>query len=92
MNSSDVKQNAFANTELLDRVVSFKSRFYPANTARYDLAKPGTMKLLPPTDCMMALESDYEHMQNMIYGHKPKFLDIMNCIQSMENEINKLKY
>lgn len=92
MNSSDVKQNAFANLELLERVVKFKARFYPTNAARYDLAKPGTMRLIPPYDCMIALESDYEHMQNMIYGHKPKFSDIMNCIQLIENEINNLKY
>ena len=91
MNSSDIKQNAYANLELLDRVVNFKARFYPTNAARYDLAKPETMKLVPPVDCIMALESDYAHMQNMIYGRKPKFSDIMNCIQLMEHEINNLK-
>jgi predicted nucleotidyltransferase component of viral defense system len=90
MNASDVKKNAFSNMELLERVATFKARFYPTNAARYDLAKPGTMRLMPPADFIIALESDYAHMQNMIYGHKPKFSDIMNCIQLMENEINNL--
>jgi predicted nucleotidyltransferase component of viral defense system len=90
MNSSHVKQNAFSNLELLKRVATFKARFYPTNAARYDLAKPGTIRLIPPTECMKALENDYEHMQNMIYGQKPTFSNIMDCIQSLEIEINNL--
>ena len=90
MNSSYVKQNAFSNLELLERVATFKNRFYPANAARYYLAKPGTMRLMPPAECMQALESDYDHMKNMIYGQKPKFSDIIDCIQALEIEINHL--
>ena len=90
MKSSFVKSNALADLALLDRVATFKNRFYPANSARYDLAKPGTMKLLPPHECLPALEGDYVHMQKMIYGHKPKFNEIMNSIKSLENEINQL--
>ncbi len=92
MYSSDVKQNAFANLDLLKRVVKFKERFYPANAANYGEAKPGTMKLIPSYNCMIALENDYKHMQNMIFGYKPKFQEIMDCIQSIEEEINTIKY
>ncbi len=90
MNYSTVKSNAFSNLELLERVTTFKARFYPANSARYDLAKPGTMKLMPPEVCMSALESDYAHMQNMIYGHSPEFSEIMDSIRVLESEINQL--
>jgi predicted nucleotidyltransferase component of viral defense system len=90
MNVSSVKQNAFANLELLDRVVAFKARFYPTNVARYDLAKPGTLRLIPPDNCIQILERDYEHMQNMIYGYKPEFSEIMKSIQQLEKEINNL--
>ena len=47
MDKSETKKLAYADLLLLDHVVRFKSRFYPANVARYDLAKPGTMKLIP---------------------------------------------
>jgi hypothetical protein len=90
MNSSVVKSNAFSDLKLLERVTTFKARFYPANSARYDLAKPRTMRLMPPDECMAALESDYSHMQNMIYGHKPNFSEIMDSIKTLETEINQL--
>lgn len=91
MNFSDVKLNAFSDLDLLERVATFKNRFYPANSARYDLATPGTMKLMPPDECLPMLEEDYTHMQNMIYGHMPSFSKIMDSIQSLENEINQLE-
>ena len=90
INASTIKANALSNLELLERVATFKTRFYPANSARYDLAKPGSIKLMPPEECMAALESDYMHMQNMIYGHKPKFSEIMESIKILETEINQL--
>ena len=52
--------------------------------------EPGSIKLMPPEECMAALESDYIHMQNMIYGHKPKFTEIMESIKILETEINQL--
>lgn len=90
INASTIKTNALSNLELLERVATFKTRFYPSKSARYDLAKPGSIKLMPPTECMATLESDYIHMQNMIYGHKPKFSEIMDSIKSLETEINHL--
>ncbi|MHB1454599.1 MAG: nucleotidyl transferase AbiEii/AbiGii toxin family protein [Saccharofermentanales bacterium] len=90
IDKSPIKAQAYADLNLLERVVSFKSRFYPANTARYDLACPGSMKLMPPEDCVSILVEDYEHMKNMIYGVKPSFEEIMKTLQRMEAEINSL--
>lgn len=90
INISTKKATSLSNLELLERVATFKTRFYPANSARYDLAKPGTIKLMPPEECMATLESDYIHMQNMIYGHKPTFSEIMESIKILETEINQL--
>ena len=90
MDKSPVKAAAYADLELLARVVRFKNRFYPAGNAHYDLAKPGTMRLLPPEDCMDILRENYAHMQGMLFGTIPTFEDIMQCIQTMETEINLL--
>jgi len=89
MDKSPVKERAYADLELLERVVRFKDRFYPAGSAHYELAKPGTMHLIPPGDCINALQDDYEHMKNMIFGEQPDFGDIMDCIQRLEQEINE---
>lgn len=89
MDQSPVKERAYADFGLLERVVRFKDRFYPAGSAHYELAKPGTMRLIPPDDCIEALKDDYEHMRNMIFGEQPDFGDIMDCIQRLEWEINE---
>ena len=90
MYNSPVKDAAFADLDLLDRVVKFKEKFYRCPWAKYEDAKAGTMKLMPPEYNLKALEDDYKHMQNMIFGNKPSFDEIMITIQKMENEINEL--
>ena len=90
MDASPVKAAAYENLELLERVVRFKERFYPAGSAHYELAKPGSMRLLPPEDCIPLLREDYEHMKNMIFGETPEFEEIMDCMERLEREINGL--
>ena len=90
MYKSPVKEAAFADLELLDRVVKFKEKFYRCPWAKYEDAKAGTMKLMPPEFNLKALEDDYRHMQNMIFGNKPSFDEIMKTIQKLETEIISL--
>ena len=90
MDKSPIKESAYADLELLTRVVQFKDRFYPSGYAHYDLAKPGTMHLIPPAQYQPALRGDYAHMQNMLFGDKPSFEEIMRCIERLEVEINQL--
>ncbi len=90
MDKSSVKAQAYADLKLLECVVAFKARFYPTNSARYDLACPGSMRLMPPEDCVSILADDYEHMKNMIFGAKPSFEEIIDTLQRMEEEINTL--
>lgn len=86
---SPVKDNALADNDLLKRVVKFKDKFYRCPWARYDLANRGTMKLLPPDYNTAKLRSDYDHMQNMLFGEKPTFNEIMNAMTQLEAEINE---
>ena len=88
MMQTQVKDNALADNELLTKVVDFKDKFYRCPWARYDLAKRGTMRLMPPDYNLDKLRDDYEHMQNMLFGDKPSFEDIMKCIAKLETEIN----
>lgn len=56
----------------------------------YDLAKPGTMRLVPPKHNLDKLRDDYEHMQNMLFGDRPEFDDVLVGIEKLEKEINIL--
>ena len=88
MMQTSVKDNALADNDLLTRVVEFKDKFYRCPWAKYDLAKRGTMRLMPPEHNLSKLRADYDHMQNMLFGNKPSFEEIMAGIAKLEDEIN----
>ena len=86
---SRVRTSALANPKLLQDVVAFKQRFYPSAWARYDLAVPGSLKLLPTSPTHVDdLARDYEEMQVMLFGAPPKFQDILDELRNLEAEIN----
>ena len=90
MMQTEIKDNALADNDLLTKVVNFKDKFYHCTWARYDLAKRGTMRLMPPEYNLNKLRDDYEHMQNMLFGDKPSFEEIMDGIAKLEEAINAL--
>lgn len=90
MAETRVKDGAFADLELLRAVAAFKDKFYHRGWARYDLAKPGTIKLVPPAHVLKAVARDYDGMQLMIFGDRPEFDEMMAGVQRLEGEINAL--
>jgi len=85
-----VKGDALADLDLLQAVVAFKDKFYHRGWARYDLAKPGTMRLVPPEHVMKAVARDYEGMRLMIFGEQPSIQEIVEELRALESEINAL--
>lgn len=88
MATSKVKGSALADLELLSSVVAFKKRFYPRGWAQYDLAKPGSLRLVPTGHVLETVRSDYRAMGNMIFGDYPSVEVILSQLQTLENEIN----
>jgi len=88
--NSSVKNDALANTDLLKDVVTFKQRFYASPWARYELATPGTFRLLPTPDGEEELKNDYNEMQPMFFKPPPSWDDLMSGIRDLEFEINAL--
>ncbi|MFV2057013.1 MAG: nucleotidyl transferase AbiEii/AbiGii toxin family protein [Thiohalomonadales bacterium] len=89
MANSSVKQKALNDLALLENVVAFKQRFYPRGWAKYELAVPGSLKLVPPTQVLNSVQQDYKHMQDMIFGDIPDFEVMMHTLQTLENDINQ---
>ena len=88
MAAAPVKDVALADLALLADVVAFKQRFYPRGWARYDLAKPGSLRLVPGETVLAAVEADYRAMTNMIFGEVPAFGEILAGLRGLEEEIN----
>lgn len=86
-----VKADALGDMDLLAAVVAFKQKFYPRGWAKYELAKPGTFRLIPPMRILDVLRQDYRAMGEMIYGRHPSFEEIVSGLSVLETEINALK-
>ena len=87
---SPIKDSALADISILENVVDFKMRFYPRGWAQYDLAKPGTLKLVPQGHVLESVKKDYKAMRNMIYGEYYTYENIQEVLIDLENEINAL--
>ncbi len=88
---SGVKTEALADLALLDEVVSFKQRFYPSAWARYELAVPGSLRLVPPAFRLPELEKDFAAMQAMIFDKPLPMPDVIEILTGLEQEINAPK-
>ena len=79
---------AITQSELRDRVVRWKSRFFGSAWARYDLALPPTFKLVPPPEREPALRRDYQAMRDM-YMSEPQSLErILSTLADVERQVN----
>jgi len=91
MGNSYVKEKAFKRKELLEKDVLFEKKFYYSKSANYDEATLKTIKLIPSNEIVKQLRNDYIAMENMFYGDKPIFEEMMSYLKALENEIHNLQ-
>jgi hypothetical protein len=85
----EVVEVALANQELRDRVADWKSRFFSASWAHYELAKPGSFRLSPPEFRLHELEQDYRAMEPMFLAIPPPFREVIRAVSDLEHRINE---
>ncbi len=56
--------------------------------ARYDLAQPGSFRLLPAEARQAALAQDYATMRPMFMSEPPPFAALMQTLAATENTLN----
>ncbi len=84
-------KTATEQSDLLAEVVVFKQKFYPSGWANYDSATLAGLVLQPSKHHMAALKADYDQMQEMLFGDKPSFEDIIAVLIELENEVHALQ-
>ncbi|HVT47221.1 MAG TPA: nucleotidyl transferase AbiEii/AbiGii toxin family protein [Vicinamibacterales bacterium] len=80
---------AMEKSELRDRVVRWKSRFFGSAWARYDLAAPPTFKLVPPPEREAPLRRDYQAMRDMYLSEPAPFEEILSTLADVERQVNE---
>lgn len=83
-----IRAEALADMTLLAQVAKHKAMFYPSGWAHYELARPGSLHLVPAAERLAGLVRDYRNMGVMIFGEPPEFDKIMGTLVGLEQEIN----
>ena len=73
-----------------ERVVAWKSRTFARGWARYDLARHGSFRLVPPAQRHAALARDYEAMRPMFLREPVPFDELMRQLAEAEQTINTM--
>lgn len=84
-------KTALAQPSLLDDVVVFKQTFYPSSWANYNNATLAGLVLQPSRNHINSLRTDYVQMQEMLFGDKPSFDNIVATLIKLENEVHALQ-
>ncbi len=80
---------AMALSDVRQKVVDWKARFFGSAWARYDLAVPGSFRLVPAEARVDALRRDYQAMRDMYLSEPPSFDEILMQLAEMEKQINE---
>lgn len=79
-----------ADTAMCLRVAEWKSRVFARKWARYELAKPGSFRLVPPPERLKTLEKDYVAMRPMFLAEPQTFEKMMAVLAEGEKRINAI--
>jgi predicted nucleotidyltransferase component of viral defense system len=83
-----IGSKAITDLKLLEQVVAHKNVFFREAAARYDLAKPGSLRISPDPELERELRRDYREMEEMFFGEAPAFDDILTDIRELERLVN----
>ncbi len=80
--------DASRDVSMLDDVRVFKSIYYHAAWAHYDLAVPGSLVIVPGDARIREIEADYRDMQQMFLHEPPSFGAVIGQLAEFETKIN----
>ncbi|MDE2482043.1 MAG: nucleotidyl transferase AbiEii/AbiGii toxin family protein [bacterium] len=90
MLQTQVGRTASHDLAMLEDVRAFKSIYYYAATAHYDLAKPGSLVVVPGPDLLHNLAIDYRDMRQMFLSDPPPFDWVIDQLRPFESQVNGL--
>lgn len=84
----EIGKEAIKDLSLLEKVAEHKATFFPSAWARYEDAKPGTLRLVPLESRLPELRADYAKMESMIFGKVPTLAELIEVLSVIEQQIN----
>lgn len=91
LSQTSIFKRALDQIELLKHVADHKNLFFKSSWAKYNEARPGTLRLVPTNpDRIKGLKADYQQMQQMFFVKPPSFDHIVKELQGIEKRINSM--
>ena len=88
MTTTQEGQAALKDVGLLRAVADHKATYFAFSAARYELARPGSLRLVPDDDLVRQLRLDYNSMSEMFVTEPPGFDEVISKIAALEATIN----
>lgn len=88
MSQTSILDQALNDIDLLISVAEHKKLFFRSASAKYEEAKPGTLRLSPHLKQISEIKNDYQKMKPMFFEQPPLFDDIIYCLKEIEFKIN----
>lgn len=88
LDRSGVTEQAIENITLLASVVRNKQIMFADNSASYETAVPGTLRLRPTGEFAEGLKRDYAAMSDMFMAPAPSFDMLMEELAALEAKLN----
>jgi predicted nucleotidyltransferase component of viral defense system len=86
---TEYAQKALHDKDLYNTIVAHRDKFSHLGGVDYEKHNPASIKIVPPADLLPLWEKDYyEMVENMIYGEKLLFRDLIQQIEKLQNTIN----
>jgi hypothetical protein len=90
MISAQVGDQAASGDALLAAVVKHKQVFYRSAWSKYDTARRGTLRLLPPEGRISDLRKDLASMREMFFGEPPEIDSMLKILREWESNYNRV--
>lgn len=86
----EIGARALKEMSMLERVAADKIRLFRSSWAKYELARPGTLRLAPPAERTAPLAEDLSKMidSGMFAGEPPSWTSIVERLAVLEDTIN----
>jgi Nucleotidyl transferase AbiEii toxin, Type IV TA system len=83
-----LRSSASDDLSMLDEVRKYKELYYYSAWARYDLAVPGTLVVVPSDNKVRELAADYRDMRMMFFRDPPTFGEVIAQLRRLQEQIN----
>ncbi len=93
LSKTEFATKAINDKELYETIVKHRHTYTRLGGVNYNLHQPQSINPIPPTNFIEAWKVDYKTMQEqMIYGDSPDFDMMIEEIETLTKEINKLEW